>query len=69
MGLMTNPTERKVGLKNLLEKIREERGQDLSEYALLMVLVALAAIAAMSSLGATISKVYANADAGLGAAS
>jgi len=40
---------------------REEAGQDLTEYALLMVLIALASIAAMNSLAGAISNVYSNA--------
>ena len=39
----------------------EEEGQDLTEYALLMVLIALVAIASMQTLGVTISNVFSNA--------
>lgn len=48
---------------------REEKGQDLTEYALLLVLVALVAIASMNTLGTTISTVFANANANLTSAS
>ena len=49
-------------MKNLMAKLwKEEEGQDLTEYALLVVLVALAAIVAMGTLGNTISKVFSNA--------
>lgn len=43
----------------------DETGQDLTEYALLMVLIALVAIAAMGKLGGTISNVFSNAAANL----
>lgn len=49
-------------LKNLWN---DETGQDLTEYALLMVLIALVAIAAMGKLGETISNVFSNAAANL----
>lgn len=41
--------------------IREEDGQDLVEYALLLVLLALAAIVAINTLGAGINGVFNNA--------
>jgi Flp pilus assembly pilin Flp len=53
-------------MRGLWRRLREEdRGQDLTEYALLLVLIALAAVAAMSSLGATISSVFGNANTSL----
>jgi pilus assembly protein Flp/PilA len=48
---------------------KEEEGQDLTEYALLMVLIALVAIASMQTLGTTISNVFSNAAANLTTAS
>ena len=51
--------------KLVLRLWREEAGQDLTEYALLMVLIALAAIASMQALATAISTVYANAAANL----
>lgn len=45
----------------LLRLWKEEAGQDLTEYALLMVLVALAAITAMKGLATAISTAYSNA--------
>jgi len=45
-------------LKRLWE---EEKGQDLTEYSLLMVLIALVAIASMQTIGTTISNVFSNA--------
>jgi Flp pilus assembly pilin Flp len=47
---------------------REEAGQDLTEYALLMVLIALASIVAMNGLAQAISNVYANAASNLSTA-
>ncbi|HJY87430.1 MAG TPA: hypothetical protein VKE24_11395 [Candidatus Acidoferrales bacterium] len=44
---------------------REEAGQDLTEYALLMVLIALASIVAMKNLAGAISNVYTNAASNL----
>jgi pilus assembly protein Flp/PilA len=43
----------------------EEDGQDLVEYALLVVLVALAAVAAMGTLANNISAAFSNAGAQL----
>ncbi|HZT71785.1 MAG TPA: Flp family type IVb pilin [Terriglobia bacterium] len=43
----------------LLKRLwREEEGQDLTEYALLLVLIALAAVAVMGTLGSTISNAF-----------
>jgi pilus assembly protein Flp/PilA len=57
-------------VKQLLKRLwREEKGQDLTEYALLLVLVALVAIATMQTLGSSISTVFANANANLTSAS
>jgi len=44
--------------KLLLRLWAEESGQDLTEYALLVVLLALAAIVAMKSLGSAINNVF-----------
>jgi pilus assembly protein Flp/PilA len=41
--------------------IKEEEGQDLVEYALLLVFIALIVIAALPSLGKTVSNVFSNA--------
>ena len=48
---------------------REEEGQDLTEYALLMVLIALVAIVSMKTLGQTVSNVFSNAAVNLSTAS
>jgi len=39
---------------------KEEEGQDLTEYALLMVLIALVAIVSMRTIGQTVSNVFSN---------
>ena len=49
----------------ILRLYREEGGQDLTEYALLLILVALVAITTMKTLGNTISNVFANAASNL----
>jgi len=55
-------------MRNLLGRLwKEEEGQDLTEYGLLMVLVALACIAAMQKLASGISTVFANASSSLSA--
>jgi len=46
-------------MKNFFARLwKEEEGQDLTEYALLLVLIALAAIVVMSDLGSAINKVF-----------
>jgi len=46
-------------MKNLLMRLwKEEEGQDLTEYALLLVLVALAAIGALGTLASAINNVF-----------
>ena len=40
---------------------QDEEGQDLTEYGLLLVLIALAAIATMQSLASAISNAFSNA--------
>jgi pilus assembly protein Flp/PilA len=46
-------------MKDLLLRLwKDESGQDLTEYALLLVLIALAAITAMSTLATAIKTVY-----------
>ena len=48
---------------------KEEEGQDLTEYALLMVLIALVAINSMRTVGQTIRNVFSNAAQNLTTAS
>jgi pilus assembly protein Flp/PilA len=48
-------------MKNLLMRLwKEEEGQDLIEYALLIALVALAATAGMNSLATSINTEFSN---------
>jgi len=48
-------------MKNLLKRLWQEvDGQDLTEYALLLVLIALAAVAAMNKLATAISSTFAS---------
>jgi Flp pilus assembly pilin Flp len=44
---------------------KEEDGQDLTEYALLVVLVALGSVSAMGSLSSAISKTFSSAAANM----
>jgi pilus assembly protein Flp/PilA len=61
-GAPQNPTLREESMKNLLMQLwKEDEGQDLTEYALLIVLVALASITAMSGLATAISKAFSTA--------
>jgi len=49
-------------MKNFLMRLwKEEEGQDLTEYALLVVLISLVAVLAMKALGQGISDVFSNA--------
>ncbi len=55
-------------MKALLWRLwHDEAGQDLTEYALLMVLIALASVAAMKGLAGAISNIYSNAASNLSA--
>ena len=46
-------------MKNLLIRLwKEEEGQDLTEYALLLVLLSLAAIGALGTLASAINSVF-----------
>ncbi len=53
-------------MKDMFKRLwREERGQDLTEYALLLVLISLAAVASMQGLAGAISTAFANAQTNL----
>lgn len=53
-------------MKNLLVRLwKEEEGQDLVEYGLLLVLVALGAVAGMSTLAGDINSVFGSAGSDL----
>ena len=49
----------------MLRLWREESGQDLTEYALLLVLLSLAAVASLGTLAAAINNAFSNAAANL----
>jgi pilus assembly protein Flp/PilA len=49
-------------MKNFMIRLwKEEEGQDLTEYALLLVLLSLAAIASLSTLANAINKAFSQA--------
>ena len=53
-------------MKNIFVRLwKEEEGQDLTEYALLLVLLSLAAVGALGSLATAINGVFTNAAANL----
>jgi len=57
-------------MKNLMKRLwQEEEGQDLTEYGLLLVLVALAAITSMKTLANAISTVFSSASTSMTATS
>jgi Flp pilus assembly pilin Flp len=45
--------------------IRDEEGQDLVEYALLLVFLALAAITVLPTLGSSVNKVFSQSNSAL----
>ena len=56
-------------MKNFFVRLwKEEEAQDLTEYALLLVLIALAAIAVMSNLGVAINSVFSKGSSTLSSA-
>ena len=56
-------------MKNLLKILwSEQKGQDLTEYALLLGLLALGAIASIGTIARTINNVFANAASNIGTA-
>ena len=56
-------------MKNFMARLwKEEEGQDLTEYALLLVLIALAAITVMSTLGSAINVVFSKGSSTLNSA-
>jgi Flp pilus assembly pilin Flp len=51
-----------TGMNGLFARLwKEEEGQDLTEYALLLVLISLALVASISSLSAAIAAAFGNA--------
>jgi Flp pilus assembly pilin Flp len=58
--------ERQPEMKTLLSRLwYDEEGQDLTEYALLLVLIALASMAALTPLATAINTVFAHAASNL----
>ncbi|KAA0890454.1 Flp family type IVb pilin [Oryzomonas rubra] len=55
----------KLLIFNLLTRAKNEKGQTLVEYALIIVLIALAALVAMRYLGTAVSNSYSNAASSL----
>ena len=56
-------------MKNLMKRLwQEEQGQDLTEYALLLVLIALAAVSFLDNLASAINNVFSNAATNLSTA-
>jgi Flp pilus assembly pilin Flp len=56
-------------MKNLLRFLwREQEGQDLTEYALLLALLALGAIASIGTMAKMINNVFVNAASNIGTA-
>jgi pilus assembly protein Flp/PilA len=52
------PRRRKEMLKKLMAKMQNEEGQGLVEYALIIVLVSIAAVLTLTTLGTTVSGVF-----------
>jgi len=53
-------------MRNMLRYLwKDEAGQDLTEYGLLLVLIALAAVAMMQNLGSAINAVFSTASSSL----
>ena len=63
-------SRKEMRMKNFMTRLwKEEEGQDLTEYALLLVLIALAAVAVMGTLGNAINNVFSSGASTLGSAS
>ena len=53
-------------MQNLLKRLwQDEQGQDLVEYALLLVLIALVAATTIQTLGSSVKSVFSNATTAL----
>jgi len=64
--LTVSVMERSNPMTNLIVRLwKEEKGQDLTEYGLLLVCTALAAIASVNSFGSVISSMFSNASSSL----
>jgi Flp pilus assembly pilin Flp len=69
-GLKNSPADREgAEMKNLLKILwRQQEGQDLTEYALLLALLALGAITSIGTLAKMINNIFANAASNIGTA-
>jgi Flp pilus assembly pilin Flp len=56
---------RKIMRKVISRLWKEEEGQDLTEYALLLVLISLVAVVSMQTVGSAVSDVFVNATTNL----
>ena len=54
-------------LMSIKRFVKDEEGQDLVEYALLLVFLALAAIAILPTLGSSVNKVFSQSNSALNA--
>jgi pilus assembly protein Flp/PilA len=54
-----------MNMRTILARLWDEEGQDLTEYALLLVLIALASMAALTPLATAINSVFSNAASNL----
>ena len=60
--LNMHPNNSEDDVQNILKRLwQDERGQDLVEYALLLVLIALTAAATIQTVGTAIQSVFTNA--------
>jgi len=68
--LKNSPADREgAEMKNLLKILwRQQEGQDLTEYALLLALLALGAITSIGTLAKMINNIFANAASNIGTA-
>jgi Flp pilus assembly pilin Flp len=58
--------EERIGMRKLSQRLwQDERGQDLVEYGLALVLIAMAAVSMMRRLASAISNVFSNAASSL----
>jgi Flp pilus assembly pilin Flp len=54
-------------IDSIKQFIRDEEGQDLVEYALLLVFLALAAISILPTLGSSVNRVFSQSNSSLNA--
>jgi Flp pilus assembly pilin Flp len=69
LSLETSPKSKNEGdtmIDQLRDFLRDEEGQDLVEYALLLVFIALAAIAVLPTLGSAVNNVFSQSASTLG---